>query len=66
MVKSPKISALLKKKYRGYIAISFNGKVLGFGKNSLDALKEAKKEMKDIERKEFLVSRVHDKEVLAV
>lgn len=66
MVKVPKISALLKKKCQGHIAISLNGIVIGVGKDSIFALKDAKKKMPDIEQKEFLVSRIHNDEVLAV
>ena len=65
MVKPAKISSVLKKKCNGHIVISLNGKVLGVGKDAVLALNDAKKKMKDIEDKEFLVSRIHDKEILA-
>lgn len=65
MPKTPKISAVIKKKYKGQVAISLNGKILGIGKDSVLAFKEAKKRMKDIEKKEFLVSRIHGNEAIA-
>lgn len=56
MVKDPKISASMKKKYMGKSIISLNGKILGIGSDCLIALQKAKKVMPDIENKEFLVS----------
>ncbi len=66
MIRFPKISSVLQKKHQGQVAISWNGKVLGYGKDSVQALEKAKKEMSDIEEKEFLVFRVHHDEILAV
>ncbi|MEK9167053.1 MAG: hypothetical protein AAB836_02000 [Patescibacteria group bacterium] len=56
---APKISAVFKKKYSGQVVISWNGKILGVGEDSMKALKKAKKIMPSIESKEFLVSRIH-------
>lgn len=64
--KPAKISLALRKKYNGYIAISFDGKLLGVGKDSVKALEAAKQEMPDIEAKEFLVSRIHHDDLLTV
>lgn len=66
IIVSPKISSALAEKYKGYIAISLEGKILGIGEDSLIALENAKKKIPDIEEKEFLVSRIHYDEVLAV
>ena len=60
---SPKISAVLEKKHPGETVISFDGKILGIGKNAVIALKKAKKVMSDIEDKEFLVSRINSQYV---
>ena len=65
MVRSPKISALLQKKYSGKTAISLNGKILAIGKNSIDAYQKAKRVMPGIEKKEFLVSHIYPKYVAA-
>lgn len=59
MVIVPKISAVIRKKHPGEVVISLDGKILGIGKDSLKALKEAKKIMPDIEKKEFAISRIH-------
>lgn len=61
MITSPKISAVMRKKYPGKTVISWNGKILGVGENAVVALKKAKKVMADIEKKEFLVSRIYGK-----
>ena len=53
MVKSPRISAVLQKDYPGYVVVSLNGKVLGVGKDSVKALRDAIKIMPDIEDKDF-------------
>ncbi|MEK7085861.1 MAG: hypothetical protein AAB953_02500 [Patescibacteria group bacterium] len=63
MVKAPKISATMEKKYVGKTIISLDGKILGIGSDCLVALKKAKKVMPDIEKKEFLVSRILPKYV---
>lgn len=55
----PKISAVMVKKHPGEVVISLDGKILGVGKDSLKALKEAKKIMPDIEKKEFAISHIH-------
>lgn len=65
MPKTPKITAVLEEKYKGQIVISLNGKILGIGADSILALKKAKKNMKNIEEKEFLVSRIHGNEAIA-
>lgn len=57
---SPKISAVFRKKNSGKVLISLNGKILGMGSDSTAALKEAKKVMPEIEKKEFLISRIHN------
>ena len=66
MPKTLKISSAIAEKYRGYIAISLNGELIGKGKDAILALEDAKKHMPDIESQEFLVSRIHYKEILAV
>lgn len=48
----------MEKKHMGKSIISLNGKVLGIGSDCLIALKQAKKVMPDIEKKDFLVSRI--------
>lgn len=55
----PKISAVLKKKHPRGVVISLDGKILGVGKDTVQALKEAKKNMPEIEKKEFAISRIH-------
>ena len=62
---TPKISALIKKQHRGEVAISLEGKIVAIGKNSIQALRKAKKAMPDIEGKEFLVSRIQPKYLVA-
>jgi len=57
----PKISAVVKKKHAGEVAISMNGKVVAVGKNSVEALKKAKQVDPNIEDKEFLISRILSK-----
>ena len=66
MVVSPKISSVIAKKYKGCIAISLDGKIIGIGRDSVIALENAKSKMHNIEEKDFLVSRIHHDEVLAV
>ncbi len=61
---SPKISAAMKKKHSGETVISFNGKILGVGKHSLIALRKARKIMPDIDKKEFLISRIPSKYIV--
>lgn len=61
----PKISTAKQKQHKGEVAISWNGKVIAFGKNSVEALKKAKKVMPNIEEKEFSVSRIHHKYLAA-
>lgn len=65
MPKLPKISAVLQKKHSGETVISLNGKIVSIGKNSLEAVNKAKKSIPDIENKEFLVSRIHPKYLVA-
>lgn len=55
MVKVPKISAAMEKKYMGKSIISLNGKIMGVGSNCLEALKEAQKVMPDIQKQVLLV-----------
>jgi hypothetical protein len=61
----PKISAVMRKKHQGDVAISFNGKIIAIGNDAIEALKKAKKTMHDIENKEFLVSRIQYKYIAA-
>ncbi len=56
MIKEPKITAAMEKKYMGKSIISLNGKILGIGSDCLEALKEAKKVMPDAEKHVLLVS----------
>lgn len=63
MPKSPHISSALKRDHAGEVTISWNGKILGMGKNAVLALKKAKKVMPNIEDKEFLISRIPSKYV---
>lgn len=65
MVKSPKISVAIQKKYPGKTAISVNGKIIAIGKNSIEAVEKAKKSMPNIEEKEFLVSHIYHKYIAA-
>ena len=65
MVKPLKVSAALQKKHSSETAISLNGKVVATGKNSMEALKRAKKVIPNIEEKEFLVSYIYPKYVAA-
>lgn len=65
MVKSPKISAAFIKEHGGEDAISINGRIIATGKNGLIALKKAKKIDPDIEKKEFLLSRIYRKYIAA-
>lgn len=65
MIRSPKISAALRRNYEGQVAISLNGKVIATGKTSLIALKKAKKVDSQIEKKEFLISRIYPKYIAA-
>lgn len=58
---TPHISATIKKEHPGEVAISLGGKIVAIGENSIKALIKAKKIMPDIEKKEFLVSRIHPK-----
>ena len=62
---APKISAVMQKAHQGQTAISLNGKVIAFGKNAIEALMKAKKSDKDIEEKDFAISRVHGKYIEA-
>lgn len=55
----PKISAVLRKKHPRGVVISLDGKILGVGKDTIEALKRAKKIMPNIEDKEFAISRIH-------
>ena len=66
MIISPKISSTLSKKFKGHIAISLYGKIIGIGKDAILALQNAKEKMPAIEESDFLVSRIHHDEVLAV
>jgi hypothetical protein len=65
MPQVPKISSALQKNHTGEVAISLDGKVIGLGKTSTEALKEAKKKIPDIENKEFVVSRIQPKYIAA-
>ena len=65
MIKSPKISAALRKEHEGEVAISVNGKIIATGKTSIIALKNAKKKDSEIEDKEFLISRIYPKYIAA-
>lgn len=62
MTELPKISAVIQRKYKGYVVISLDGKILGLGKDAVLALEKAKQRDKNIENKEFLISRIHGKE----
>ena len=61
----PKISAVMAKEHSGKVTISLNGKIIAIGKNSVEALKKAKKKDPDIENKEFLISRIQPKYIAA-
>lgn len=65
MIKSPKISAVLRKKHEGEVVISLNEKIIATGKTSLIALKKAQKIDKKIDKKEFLISRIYPKYIAA-
>ena len=59
MIISPKVSLQFQKQHRGEVIISFEGKVIGVGKDAIIALRRAKKAMPTIEQQEFLISRIH-------
>lgn len=61
MPKSPKISAVLKKKHSGEVAISLRGKIIAVAENSFEAFKKAQKVIPSIGEKEFVVTRIHHK-----
>ncbi|PIQ77491.1 hypothetical protein COV82_04200 [Candidatus Peregrinibacteria bacterium CG11_big_fil_rev_8_21_14_0_20_46_8] len=63
--KSPKISAVFQKKHRGETIISLDGKIVGTGSDAIIALKKAKKKIPDIEKREFLIFRIHPKYLAA-
>lgn len=65
MVKLPKISAAFIKRHGGEDAISVNGRVIATGRNGLIALKKAKKIDPNIEKKDFLLSRIYRKYIAA-
>lgn len=65
MVKPLKISAALQREHASETAISLNGKVVATGKNSVIALKKAKRVLPNIEEEEFLVSYIYPKYVAA-
>jgi hypothetical protein len=62
---TPKISSAIKKDHQGEVAISLAGKIIGIGKNGIEALKKAKKVMPSIENEEFLVSRIQPQYIAA-
>ena len=55
MIKLPKITKEIEKKHGGETLIALDGEILGIGKTSIEAVKEAKKKDPDIEDKEFLI-----------
>jgi hypothetical protein len=57
---SPKISIFIREKHTGETVISLEGEVLGIGRDGTQALEKAKKKMPNIEKKEFLVSHIHN------
>lgn len=65
MIKTPMISSALQKKHPGDVVISLHGKILGIGKNSIQAFKEAKKKLPNIDDQSFLISRIHGKVLVA-
>jgi len=62
---APRISAVMQKEHQGQTVISLDGKVISFGRNAVTALSKAKKIVKDIEEKDFAISRVHGKYIEA-
>lgn len=65
MIISPKISAAIRREAEGEVAISLNGKIIATGKTSVLALSKAKRIDPQIEKKEFLISRIYPKYVAA-
>lgn len=65
MIKSPKISAVMRRDHEGENVISLNGKVIATGKTSLIAYKKAKKIDPNLDKKDFLISRIYPKYVAA-
>ncbi len=65
MIISPKITAALIKSHAGETAISLDGKVIATGKDSVKALENARKTMPDIEKKDFLISKIFPTTVVA-
>ena len=65
MTKLPRISSVLEKKHPGKVVLSWDGKILAIAKDSFLALQKAKKIMPSIESKEFLISRIHGKYLVA-
>lgn len=55
----PEMSPAFEKKHKGQNVISLNGKVLATGKNSLIAYKKAKKIVPNLDKKDFLISRIY-------
>lgn len=55
----------MQKTHPGETAISLNGEIIAIGKDSVEALKKAKKTVPDIEKKEFLVSHIYPKYIAA-
>lgn len=54
----PKMTKAFEKKHSGKSVIAWNGKIIGMGKDAVEALEEAKKVMPDIEDKECLLYRI--------
>lgn len=59
MVKPARISSAFRKKNQGKVAISLDGSVIAVGKNSVAALREAKKKREGIENEKYVVSKIH-------
>lgn len=65
MIRTPIISSALQKKHPGDVVISLNGKILGIGKNSIQAFEKAKEKLPNIDDQSFLISRIHGKVLVA-
>ena len=65
MVAWPTISAEDEKNHVGEMVISLDGKVLAFGKDTMDAINKAKKVVPNLDQKDFLISRIYPEYIAA-
>lgn len=65
MVLWPNISPEDEKKHVGEMVVSLDGKVLAFGKDTMEAINNAKKVVPDLDQKDVLISRIHPEYIAA-